>query len=212
MNNDSATAVLGIEIPAEKDIKGVRKKYPLHEIPVETLEALRDGSHAAYDEVYRSYHGPIMTFLNILVNSDEAEEIAQKVFIALWEKRHTIDPQKNIRGFLYRTARNYTMNLFNHKKVVDKYLQFKSADFELSESPDELVIGKEMELVIQIAVSNMPEQRQRIYRMRFEDNLSNEEIACKLGLSPETVKGHITLAKKDLEKVIHAFLLLFMLI
>ena len=55
-------------------------------VTVELLEALRDGDHEAYKTVYLHYRGPIENFLYKLLRSrEEAEEIAQHVFMTLWE-------------------------------------------------------------------------------------------------------------------------------
>jgi len=62
-------------------------------VTVELLEALRDGDHEAYKTVYLHYRGPIENFLYKLLRSrEEAEEIAQHVFMTLWERRAELDP------------------------------------------------------------------------------------------------------------------------
>ena len=64
-------------------------------VTVELLEALRDGDHEAYKTVYLHYRGPIENFLYKLLRSrEEAEEIAQHVFMTLWERRAELDPSK----------------------------------------------------------------------------------------------------------------------
>lgn len=91
-------------------------------VTVELLEALRDGDHEAYKTVYLHYRGPIENFLYKLLRSrEEAEEIAQHVFMTLWERRAELDPSKNIRTLLYTIARNAVVNLFKRQRVFEKY-------------------------------------------------------------------------------------------
>lgn len=140
-------------------------------------------------------------------SENDAHDIAQRVFVELWEKRDRIDPQKNVKGFLFTTARFYTLNFFDHQKVQEKYRQFKLHNDDIfGHSLDEVVIGKETELVLKIAISKMPGQRQKVFRMKFEEGLSNDEIADRLGLSYETVKGHVKIGKKELRKVLESWI------
>ena len=70
-----------------------------NEIPAETLLALKLGDHGAFDKVYKSYYKPLKDFLVVLTRSDnDAHDIAQRVFMEMWEKRDRIDPAKNKKG------------------------------------------------------------------------------------------------------------------
>ena len=177
-------------------------------IAVDRLEALRGGDHQAFQQVYLHYAGSIRKFLQVLVRSEEeAREITQEVFVALWEKRERIDPRKNIKSYLYMVARNTALNYFEHKKVHDKYYAARMHEIEASLPSDEILISKETELLIEMAVSRMPEQRKKIFRMRRYEDLSVEEIARQLGLSKKTVESHLLSAKRDLREVIAVFML-----
>lgn len=187
--------------------------YPeICEITESILNALRNSDYAAFDKIYIAYYKPLKDFLGLLTKSeDDAEDITQQVFITLWEKREHINPKKSIRGFLYTTARNMTLNHFSHKKVEDKYLQLQGRATDIDDSPYEIMLGKELELLIRVTIQKMPTQRRKIMTMKLDECKSNEDIARELDLSPETVKGHITKGKKDIDSVIRLFLILFIL-
>lgn len=180
-------------------------------ISPKTIAALRQGSHDAYDEIFLAYYAPLKKFLAYLTRSEEdAEDLTQQVFMQLWEKRETIDPSNNLRGFLYHTAKNLTFNSFAHRKVVDKYISFSGRSFELPNTPDDIIAAKELQILIELAVSKMPPKRQEIFRLRFSEDKTNDEIAHMLGLSPETVKVHITKGKQDVQNFISSFILLIL--
>lgn len=181
-------------------------------ITAEVLTALRDGDHDAFRKVYLHYVTPIKDFLTILTRSEEeAEEITQDVFVNVWEKREKIDPRKSIKGYLYTIARNSALNLFEQRKVRSKY-----ADSPLSKpddyyASDEILIADETQLLIEIAVSRMPEQRRKIFELSRKEGLKSTEIAEKLALSRHTVDNHLAAAKKDIRELIALFLLLFII-
>lgn len=61
-----------------------------------------------------------------------------------------------------------------------------------------------------MVVSEMPEQRQRIYRMNREQGLSNEEIADRLGISKRSVENQVSLALKEIREAIAAYLIFWL--
>ena len=64
--------------------------------------------------------------------------------------------------------------------------------------------------MIEMVVSEMPKQRQLIYRLSKEQGLSNEEIASKLGISKRSVENQISMALKEIKRAI-SFYLIFLL-
>lgn len=69
-------------------------------------------------------------------------------------------------------------------------------------SPFEDVVAKDTQLLIDMVVENMPQQRQMIYRMSREQNLKNEEIALRLGIQKKTVENHLNLALKEIKRAL----------
>ena len=60
-----------------------------------------------------------------------------------------------------------------------------------------------MSPIIRQTVSNLPPQKQQIYRLSRENGLSNEVIAQRLGISKRTVENHLSAILAILRKVIY---------
>lgn len=60
-----------------------------------------------------------------------------------------------------------------------------------------------------MTVSNMPPQRQKIYRLSREQGLTNEEIANQMGVKKKTVENHLNLALRDIRNILKLLILLF---
>ena len=84
------------------------------------------------------------------------------------------------------------------------------ADVRTSDTAEDNLFAKEISLLIEMVVSEMPKQRQLIYRLSKEQGLSNEEIASKLGISKRSVENQISMALKEIKRAI-SFYLIFLL-
>ena len=176
----------------------------------EQLDALRRGDHEVFREVYLHYASPVNDFLLMLTRSEEeARELTQDIFVAVWEKRTLINPEKSFKGYLYTIARNAAFKLFEQKKVHDRYVKTPTyADVE-SYSLDDQLIAEETAILVDIAIQRMPPQRKKIFEMRRGEGLKSTEIAERLNLSRHTVDNHLAAAKKDLKELLTLFVFLF---
>ena len=176
-----------------------------------TLEELRSGSQTAFETIYLKYSHKITNFIFSTIKSfEDAEEISQEIFTYLWQNREKIDTGKSINSYLYILAKYNILNYFRRKKVHEAYMKDAShADCFESAGLDELMHVKEVKLMIELAVSGMPQQRQKIYRMSRNEGISNDEIAQQLGIAKNTVEKHLSFALKDIREIMMLYILIF---
>lgn len=178
---------------------------------ITTIEALQHGDHQAFEKVFLGYFDKVKYFLNGLLRSEaDAEELAQDIFVILWQNREAIDPQKSFNTYLYTIARNTALNYLKHRSVENTF-QESSANAMQEEAygPDEILFAQEINLLVEMTVSSMPAQRSRIYRMSRNECIDNAAIAQQLGISKKTVENQLSLALQDIRRVISAILVLF---
>jgi RNA polymerase sigma-70 factor, ECF subfamily len=174
------------------------------------LEALRNGGHNAFEEVFTAYYNKVRYFITGLLKSEaDAEELAQDIFVKLWINRGSIDPQKSFNAYIYTVARNAAFNFLKHKHVETSYLENYTELNEVAGS-DELIFAKEIGLLIELTVAKMPVQRKTIYQLSRNQGLSNDEIASQLGIARKTVENQLSLALKELRRIVQLFLVFFM--
>jgi len=175
------------------------------------IEAMCRGDEAAFRKVYLHSIGPLTDFLCILLQSkDEAEDAAQETFTYIWENRSKIDPQRNFKGYLYTVAKTTAFKQMARRKLDARFTDYALYhSSELDISPDEIVMSKELALLINIYFSNLPPQRRRAFEMSRKEGKSDKEIAQAMNLSINTVRMHIRLALKGLRELIAVTIFLF---
>lgn len=178
-------------------------------ITKETVMAFRAGDHRAFDAVFMAYYDKIRFFIKGIVRSDaDAEELTQDIFVKLWDSREKLDPERSVNSLMYTLARNSALNFIKHKFVEQSYLSELPRE-PLSGDSEERLYARETELIIKMTVAGMSEQRRTIYELSREKGVSNDEIAGRLGISKKTVENQLSLALKEIRKVISAMLIFF---
>ena len=130
---------------------------------------------------------------------DEAEEIVQKFFVRLWQKRQQIILSDSLKGYLFSSVKNGSLNFLKHKKIEEKYIRklTKLSDSHLVYDSD-LYIASELQEKIRCSIDLLPERCREIFILSRMRGKKNEEIATELNISKRTVETQISNALKIL--------------
>jgi RNA polymerase sigma-19 factor, ECF subfamily len=161
--------------------------------------------------LFRSYYSRLCVYAATFVKlPDLAEEIVQETFIYFWENRATIEINRSIKSYIFRSVHN---NCINYLKKSD-VLRRKSREMEeeilyhneaalRNFSPDAIdnLISEEMEARLTSELNNLPPQARKIFMMSRFDQLSYLEIAVGLGISVNTVKTQMKRVLSKLRRI-----------
>jgi len=183
----------------------------------ELFAALADGDEAAFRQIYHHYKKRLFPFVFKMTRSEEiTEELVQEIFIQLWLSRASFNTVQYPTSYIFNLAANKTLN--HLKKIANNAELIKKAAYYLPEwstNTEDTIAFNESQAMINSAVSELPSQRQLIYRLSREEGLSLEEIAERLDISRSTVKnqlGHALRSIRDfLERRASMFTLLLFL-
>lgn len=169
------------------------------------VRELSKGSVNAFNELYKQYCDLLFNFSFLLLKDhDGAEEIVQNVFLKIWEKRSTLNPELSFQGYIYKITENYVFKLINNSLKEKKRIEEPNNHFgNYTDNGSSDVIYSELKKKIRKEIGNLPCQRKKVFIMSRKLNLANKEIAEQLFISVNTVKRHINLALKTLRQVLY---------
>lgn len=158
---------------------------------------LAKGDHTAFTELFYHYNKRFYPFvLKKVKEAPIAEELVQDIFLKLWANREHIGTLENPEGYLYRIASNTVLDHFKRLAYEHKVRKNQQDRGDADKgNPAAALQLKEIELLANEAVRQLPAQRKLVYQLR-EQGLSYQQIADKLGLSIHTVKHQLVDASK----------------
>lgn len=147
--------------------------------------------------------------LSLLKNVDDAEDVAQLVFVNLWLKRELLADVDNIEAYIYRAVRNAVMNFIAKRKGETLPVPLDgSQDKAYTETPQDMLEMEDTQLLADMVMRHMPAQRRQVYELSRVEGLSNDEIAKRMNLRKKTVENHLNMALRELRKVLKCLFLL----
>lgn len=162
--------------------------------------SIREGSAEAYRELFMRYYSVVYRFLERMFYKagiwESAEDVAQNVFMKVWIGRACLDEHRSIKSFIYTIARNEALNILNSRARTTEEL-VESIQDRRPDAQAEMEL-KQLEESIAGRIAELPEQRQRVFRLSRIYQMENDEIATMLGIAKRTVDKHIELALKDI--------------
>ena len=151
-----------------------------------------------FDTYYQSLG---LYIFKVTESREAAEDIVQDTFIKVWEKRESLTEIRNFSNYLFILSRNRTLNYLRETaKARENHLIWSKEVLEESYVIDSPSRVEEYNQIVEKAISSLPPQQQKVYRLSRYERMKHEEIASLLGLSKETVKKHMQLALNCLKQ------------
>ena len=182
----------------------------------ELVEKLKEGDSFAFEVLFYKYRNKVMGFARKMVPAQiDPEEIVQEVFVKVWLKKETINPDKDFQSYLFAIAKHLILD--HLKSAVNRKLYFVEEHFQQDLMIEDVSDGSksnDKEEKLFNLLQQLPERRKEIFCLSRFEGLSYKQIAERLNISENTVDSQIRNAlaflRKEFRKmVVLAFLYFF---
>jgi RNA polymerase sigma-70 factor (family 1) len=163
------------------------------------LADLRKGSVDAFEKIFKQHWESLYNSAKAKLRShDEAEEVIQNIFSALWEKRESL-LITNLTYYLNMALRNRILNLIRDKIPQEKYWEYyRSFMPKYQDITDQIVAFDDLNDAVELAVKHLPEKSRQVFKLSRLEGRSNAEIANLLHVSEKAIEYHLTKSLKEL--------------
>jgi len=188
------------------------------------VRRLKSRDETAFREMIASYQADVFNLVfRMLGNWEEAEDLAQEVFVTVFKSIEGFRGDSKFSTWLYRIAVNHCKN--RYKYLARRQYHATQPLDEVSEramagrdggpavalqaqisQPDRVMEGLQLEQAIQREIANLEEEQRLLIVLRDVQGLSYQEIATISQLPEGTVKSRLHRARMTLKDRLKSYL------
>lgn len=179
---------------------------------LKVIKRCKRGEEAAFAEILQRYRGPIYSLcFRMTRNSEDANDLAQEVFIKVFGLLDRFDEQYAFSSWLFRIATNHSIDHLRRNRLrflsLDGVTGRDGEEYELQlphkgPAPDTMLERKQAIQRLEEVIADLPPHYKAVTLLRHDQHLSYEEIAEILQLPLGTVKARIHRARNLIQQML----------
>ncbi len=147
---------------------------------------------AEFKQIFDRYFDTIRSFIFYRCGDvDAASDMAQDVFMKIWEKREQINTVE-LKPLLYKIANDMVISSYRKNNTRMDYEQSMAMQSETQQSAEEELNYQELSASYAKALEQMPEIQRVVFLMNRNDEMKYQEIAECLQLSVKAVEKRMS--------------------
>jgi RNA polymerase sigma-70 factor (ECF subfamily) len=172
----------------------------------ELVEKFQQGDEASFNELVKRYQEKVYWIARrIAGDHDGADDIAQEVFIKAYSALKDFRGESSVYTWLYRVTINLSLNAARRKKVrefsrIDEFFELAA---EERENPEKILEANEQTELLNEAIQQLPDKQKAAFVLRYQEELSYEEISKILKTSVGGLKANYFHAVKKIGEYVN---------
>jgi RNA polymerase sigma-70 factor (ECF subfamily) len=169
------------------------------------IDLLRTGSESAFQQLLNTHKNKVInTCFKFLLSKEDAEDIAQEVFIEVFQSIKEFRGDASLNTWIYRIAVTKSLDEIKKRKRKKRItslgkligLEKVAEYFAGNHSADFIVDQKEQIILITQALDKLPDSQRIAYTLSKVDGFTNQEIAQIMDTNISSIESLIKRAKK----------------
>ncbi|MEZ4792771.1 MAG: RNA polymerase sigma-70 factor [Gelidibacter sp.] len=158
------------------------------------IAQIKEGNALAFRQFFDSHYRPLCFYLlNFTHDKDDAEDMAQMVFLDFWNKREQIEIHSSLKSYLFKMAYHEFLMVLRKKNIEASILeQLKYEALQSIEIPTEEELEHKSRRLHKI-IEQLPDRCRAVLKLKME-GLKYKDIADSLNLSIKTVESQMRIA------------------
>ena len=174
------------------------------------IRLARDGDVDAFDGLVRRYERRVLKLAYQMVgNRDDAQDVAQDVFVRLWKYLSKIRDEAKFSTWLYRMVVNSSYDLLSRRRQSYHHVSFDDPNGNVPEVADEAAVPLERGLVardlkdkVLAALDRLTPSERTVFVLRDIEGLEVSQIAGIHESSKVTVRRHLSNARHKMRAIL----------
>jgi len=180
----------------------------LHDQPdSELVRQIQSGEAAAFDELMRRYKRPVVNFIfRMLGNAQDADDVAQDVFVRVYQNLDTYRPETKFSTWLFALARHAAIDRIRWRSRHRAESIESAPEIVAPSGTAEDVSAREIGDQIAATVAKLPEDQKTAIILSEYHGMSYAEIAGVMRCSEKSVESRLYRARQTLRAALQHLL------
>ncbi len=157
------------------------------------------GDQEAFERLYRRHVPRVTSLAGWLLDSGEADDAVQEVFIRVWQKLHTFAGQSSFGTWLHRVAVNLMLRRRRNLGISRQRHAAADDELETVSAPRE---HPDLRVAIERAVDQLPRGAREVFVLHDMEGYKHDEIAELLSVDPGTSRSQLHRARMLLRQLL----------
>ncbi len=151
---------------------------------------------------YNRYYINLQRFCMVkLKNQEQADDCVQESFFILYQHYMKDEDIKNVAGFLYKIADNLIKTQWRENQKAETIIQIDSLSDTIPAKEDEYS-DLDYDLLAEKLLLALNEKEKELYKLKYIDNKSLEEIATELNMTYQAVAKRLSRLRQKVKELI----------
>lgn len=178
----------------------------------ELIQELRKGNEQAFKTLVETYQDMVFnTAIGIVQNAQDAEDVAQEVFIRIFRSINSFKGESKLSTWIYRITTSCALDLIRSRKSKKRFAFLQRLFGENNEPvyevpdfnhPGVVMDQKENAAKLFKAIDQLPENQKVAFTLHKLEDLSYQEISEVMQTSVSAVESLMHRAKQNLKKIL----------
>jgi len=166
------------------------------------MQQIAAGDNAAFECLYQRYAARLAAYLRrYLASPDVIDEVVNDVMLVVWQRAACFQPTSSVSTWLFGIARNKVYKAANRRQPP-LHLPDAPAAACSDDNPEHTLQQRERDSELAWALRRLPAEQQVVVQWTYEHGWPAREIAQRLGVSADTVRSRLKLARRRLAKLL----------
>jgi len=159
-----------------------------------------DGDTAAFEALARRY-GPLMraTARRLTGTMADADDVVQETLMQAWKQLDSLREPAAVKGWFLRIVATRSIDHLrkrrNHEALDDMENRNGAPGGPRTQDPESSAVNASRVAALKSALAQLPEEQRRCWVLKEFNEMSYEEIALTLNISPTSVRGRLARAR-----------------
>ena len=163
------------------------------------MQAIARGDYMSYNQLFQCYYQPLCQYVySLLEDKDDAEDVVQELFLKLWKDRGKIVITESASSYLYRMAKNMSLN-FKRSKITMESLN-ENPDLAYLTYEETSLETDEFRIALIDCMNRLQRRSKEVLLAARVKGLKQQEIADTLSISVKTIKNMLWISLRKLKE------------